>query len=97
MPLSHQKLKSDKTRAAILAAAGNIFAKSGLAGARTDAIAQAARVNKAMLYYYFRSKDALYAAVLEDHFREFNRQALDILRQNAPAPKSPPPIRRPAL
>ena len=68
-----------ETRAAILSAAGQVFAKAGLDGARTDAIAAEAGVNKALLYYYFRSKDALYEAVVEDHFREFNRRALEVL------------------
>jgi TetR/AcrR family transcriptional regulator len=71
--------RSARTRAAILAAAADAFAGSGLAGARTDAIAAAAGVNKAMLYYYFKSKDKLYQAVVEEHFREFNRQALAVL------------------
>jgi len=71
--------RSATTRRAILAAAEKVFAESGLAGARTDAIAAAAGVNKALLYYYFKGKDSLYEAVLEDHFREFNRQALDLL------------------
>lgn len=76
---TQRQVRSDKTRAAILAAAERIFAESGLAGARTDAIAAAAGVNKAMLFYYFRSKEGLYEAVIEDHFREFNRQALEVL------------------
>jgi TetR/AcrR family transcriptional regulator len=67
------------SRAAILAAAEQSFAKAGLAGARTDSIAAAAGVNKALLYYYFKSKGGLYEAVVEDHFREFNRQALEVL------------------
>jgi TetR/AcrR family transcriptional regulator len=71
--------RSAATRRSILAAAERAFAESGLAGARTDAIAANAGVNKALLYYYFRSKEALYQAVLEDHFREFNRQALELL------------------
>jgi len=75
----HGQARSARTREAILEAAERIFAEGGLAGARTQAIAAAAGVNKAMLYYYFRSKQDLYAAVLEDHFREFNRQALELL------------------
>jgi TetR/AcrR family transcriptional regulator len=71
--------RSAETRAVILAAAARVFAESGMAGARTDAIAAAAHVNKAMLYYYFKSKARLYEAVVEDHFEEFNRQALDVL------------------
>jgi TetR/AcrR family transcriptional regulator len=69
-----------ETRASILAAAARIFAEAGLAGARTDAIADAAGVNKALLYYYFDSKERLYEAVVEDHFSEFNRRALDLLK-----------------
>lgn len=71
--------RSAETRAAILAAAGDAFARSGLAGARTDAIATAAGINKAMLYYYFKSKERLYEAVIEDHFEDFNRRALELL------------------
>jgi TetR/AcrR family transcriptional regulator len=78
-PSSPSPAKAKETRAAILAAAGKIFAKSGLAGARTDSIAAAAGVNKALLYYYFASKEALYEAVIEDQFRDFNEQAIEVL------------------
>lgn len=77
--------RSRETRAVIVAAAGRIFAEGGLAGARTDAIAAAAGVNKALLYYYFKSKESLFEAVVEDHFREFNRQALEVLAAPGPA------------
>lgn len=80
-----QEKRSAETRAAILAAAADAFAQSGLAGARTEAIAAAAGVNKAMLYYHFKSKDLLYQAVVEDHFEEFNRRALAILADPGPA------------
>ena len=60
--------RPEQTRAAILQAAMREFAQEGVAGARTDAIARAARVNKALLYYYFKDKDALYGAVLEEIF-----------------------------
>ena len=52
-------------RERILAAALSEFSGHGLAGARMDAIALAAGVNKALLYYYFASKDGLYLAALE--------------------------------
>ena len=58
------------TAARILDAAEEVFADAGLAGARVNAIADAAGVNKAMLYYYFDSKDGLYTAVLERVFGE---------------------------
>ena len=47
----------EASRNAILQAALAEFAQEGLAGARVDAIAEAAGVNKALLYYYFRDKE----------------------------------------
>lgn len=60
-----------KSRAALLAAAERIFADAGLAGARTERIAAAAGVNKALLHYYFETKEKLYRAVLENLFEQF--------------------------
>ena len=57
--------KPEASRGAILQAAVGEFAREGVAGARTDAIAGAAGVNKALLYYYFKNKEALYGAVLD--------------------------------
>jgi TetR/AcrR family transcriptional regulator len=73
------------TRAAILKAAGQIYAEHGLAGARTEAIAAAAGVNKALLYYYFKSKEGLYQAVIGSQLREFQRQAEEVLSAQGPA------------
>jgi len=56
---------SERTQAAILAAATSEFARHGPGGARVDRIAARAKTNKRMLYYYFGSKDALFLAVLE--------------------------------
>ncbi len=57
--------RSAETRARILDAALREFSAHGLAGARTEQIAAAAGVNKALLYYYFESKEKLYTAALE--------------------------------
>ncbi len=76
---------SESTRAAILQAAERIFADEGLEGARTDAIAAAAGVNKALLYYYFRSKEGLYREVLEGYVADFNRNALEVLSSEGSA------------
>jgi TetR/AcrR family transcriptional regulator len=56
------------SKADVLAAARTEFAASGFAGARVDVIARRARLNKAMLYYHFGDKRALYRAVLRDGF-----------------------------
>jgi TetR/AcrR family transcriptional regulator len=60
-----QAERADTTRTRILEAALSEFSAHGLAGARTDQIATAAGVNKALLYYYFDSKENLYIAALE--------------------------------
>ncbi len=52
----------------ILAVAAAEFAERGFAGARVDRIAHRARVNKAMLYYHFRSKEELYRTLLRRTF-----------------------------
>jgi TetR/AcrR family transcriptional regulator len=53
------------TRARILNVATREFANKGYEGARTDDIADRARINKRMIYHYFSSKEQLYLAVLE--------------------------------
>ena len=58
----------------ILAAAAEEFAASGFFGARTQAIADAAGVNKAMLHYYFRSKENLYGHVIAGALRRILTQ-----------------------
>jgi TetR/AcrR family transcriptional regulator len=58
--------RADRTRKTILRAAIREFSLHGLAGARTDAIAESAKVNKALLYYYFKSKKGLYAAAIDE-------------------------------
>ena len=57
--------RSAETRARILDAALHEFAAHGLAGARTERIAEAAGVNKALLYYYFAGKEQLYLAAVD--------------------------------
>jgi AcrR family transcriptional regulator len=56
------------SRDRVFAAAANEFAARGYAGANVDRIARAARLNKAMIYYHFKSKAALYREILRDMF-----------------------------
>jgi len=51
----------------IMRAAAVEFGAKGLAGARVDNIAARAGVNKAMIYYHFRSKEDLYQKIIEYH------------------------------
>ena len=52
------------TRAAVFAAAADAFSRRGFNGVTVDDIARAARVNKAMIYYHFSDKLALYRAIV---------------------------------
>jgi TetR/AcrR family transcriptional regulator len=74
----------EESRAAILTAAVGEFAEHGIAGARTDAIARAAHVNKALLYYYFKDKDALYEAVLDHVFSGLRERVMPVLESDLP-------------
>ena len=56
------------TRQRIIETALEEFAARGFDGAKVDRIARRARVNKAMLYYHFRSKAALYLEILREQF-----------------------------
>jgi TetR/AcrR family transcriptional regulator len=71
--------RSDQSRDRILRAAIQEFSEHGLAGARTNTIAAAARVNKALIYYYFRDKESLYAAALEEVAGKVAGDALSVL------------------
>ncbi len=75
----------EQTRADILQAAIIEFAREGVEGARIDAIARAARVNKALLYYYFRDKEALYGAALDAVFAGLTERIEQVLSQDLPA------------
>jgi AcrR family transcriptional regulator len=57
------------TRAAVLAAAANAFSRRGFDGVIVDDIARAAGVNKAMIYYHFEDKLALYRTIVCDMMR----------------------------
>lgn len=58
---------AEATRARLLAAATDEFARYGVAGARVDRIAAAAAANKQLIYAYFENKDGLFDAVLAKH------------------------------
>jgi TetR/AcrR family transcriptional regulator len=86
MRRGRKKQRNPETAERILAAAENYFAAHGLAGTRTEGIAEAAKVNKAMLFYYFKNKRHLHRAVLENLFRQF-RSSVYSLRKDPDSPR----------
>jgi len=60
--------RAAETRQRILQTAVRLFARKGYDGASVDEIVAQANINKRMVYHYFRNKDGLYAAALEEVF-----------------------------
>jgi len=59
------------TEQLILQAARNVFIKKGLDGARMQEIADEAGINKALLHYYFRSKEKLFEMIFQEELGKF--------------------------
>ncbi len=58
--------KEEGTEQKIIAAARGIFQRKGMAGARMEEIAKEAGINKALLHYYFRSKEKLFEVIMSE-------------------------------
>jgi TetR/AcrR family transcriptional regulator len=63
--------KNEGTQEKILAAAKKVFQSKGLTGARMQDIADEAGINKALLHYYFSSKQKLFEVIFKDAFAQF--------------------------
>ena len=85
MPLKAATRDAEATRASIMDAAEDEFSRYGLQGARTESIAAQTGVTKAMIHYYFESKENLYRAVLRRTFtrRSEQMQELNLERLSA--------------
>jgi AcrR family transcriptional regulator len=75
------------TAASIFRAAAEEFAARGFDAAGVDRIAARAAVNKAMIYYHFENKRALYTEVLRDMFRAVGARARAIADGSGTAPE----------
>jgi TetR/AcrR family transcriptional regulator len=76
-----RKRDSERTRAALIAAATAEFAAKGRDGARVSEIAERAGVNKQLISYYFGGKDGLYQAILrqwEDQEEQLGEPGIDL-------------------
>jgi AcrR family transcriptional regulator len=60
---------NSKTEQKIFDSAREIFIRDGRDGARMEEIARHAGINKALLHYYFRSKEKLYQAIFQQEFK----------------------------
>jgi TetR/AcrR family transcriptional regulator len=83
-PVTPRVRNAAASRTCILEHAIAEFATQGVAGARTAAIAEAAGVNKALLYYYFKDKESLYSASLQAVFSGLVVDVLPLLKSPLP-------------
>jgi len=74
------------TRDRILALAGTVFYQKGLSGARMQEIADLAGLNKAMLHYYFKSKEQLFDTVFQQALGQFLGGIAQVLTGESPLP-----------
>jgi TetR/AcrR family transcriptional regulator len=84
--MARKTTASPGTRSRILSAACDEFGAKGFAATTVDRIARRARVNKAMIYYHFPNKRALYTAIVRELYATLNEK----LRAIAAQPLSPP-------
>ena len=76
------KTKDTTTEATILNAAKSIFQRKGMDGARMQEIANEAGINKALLHYYYRSKQLLFEAVFKNAFKLLAPQLNKVLNSD---------------
>jgi len=76
--------KEKNTEELILDAAKIVFVKKGFAAASMQEIADEAGINKALLHYYFRSKDKLFQTAFAKIFEKFIPKAMTIFTSDMP-------------
>ena len=82
-PRRRRRTAGAGSRQRIFAAAASEFAARGFAGANVDRIAAAAAVNKAMIYYHFKSKAALYQEILGEMFHAVGERIRTVAASSA--------------
>jgi TetR/AcrR family transcriptional regulator len=79
------KIKIEKsTEEKILAASKKVFISKGMAGARMQDIADEAGINKALLHYYFRSKEKLFEVIFMEAAQKLFPKINSIFESDAP-------------
>ena len=82
--MARPKTPSSDTRTRILAAACDEFGAHGFAATTVDRIARRARVNKAMIYYHFPNKRALYTCIIRDVFTPITDRMREAMHEEEP-------------
>jgi AcrR family transcriptional regulator len=76
--------KHKNTEEIILESAREIFVHKGFEGARMQEIADHAGINKALLHYYFRSKEKLFTAIFRNTLQKIGPTLLALFNEDIP-------------
>ena len=88
MNLSDRKLKERKVRQdLILDAALQVFKKKGIEGSTMDEIALEADFGKATLYYYFKSKEDVFSAILKNGWKDLWANLEPVISEDNKSPR----------
>lgn len=72
------------TEQAILEAAHKVFIRKGMDGTRMQEIADEAGINKALLHYYFRTKEKLFESIFNEVLNKFSSSVVKVLMSDLP-------------
>ena len=81
------EIKKDNTEEKILNAAQTVFIQKGMDGARMQEIADEAHINKALLHYYFRTKEKLFDAIFKKVFSKILPNIMEMVDSDLPVEK----------
>lgn len=79
-----EEQQDKSTEKKILEAAKIVFLEKGFDGARMQEIADKAGMNKALLHYYFRSKEKMFDAIFQEAFQQFIPRVAEIMMTDKP-------------
>lgn len=84
---NRNKDRDKDTESRILEAAKKVFTEKGMHGARMKEIAEEAGINKALLHYYFRSKEQMFDGIFKDILQSFLMPLVETLNKDIPMEK----------
>ncbi len=77
-----EQIENNESRERILNASVKLFSEKGFDATRVNEIAEAAKVNKALIYYYFKSKEEILDYLLDSLFNSVTSIAIDFIHEN---------------
>ncbi len=77
-----EQIENNESKERILKASIKLFSEKGFDATRVNEIAEAAEVNKALIYYYFKSKEEILDYLIDSLFNSVTSIAMDFIHEN---------------